>query len=79
MSKTWYPVIDYELCKECGACFNKCKHGVYKKEENRPIVVLPEGCVQGCKGCQTLCPSGAIQYVGDNGQTNDCTCGCCNS
>lgn len=35
MSEKWYPVIDYEICKECGACFNKCKHEVYKKEGNR--------------------------------------------
>ncbi|WP_243145980.1 4Fe-4S binding protein [Clostridium chromiireducens] len=20
MSKSWYPVINYELCTECGAC-----------------------------------------------------------
>ncbi|MDF2884472.1 MAG: 4Fe-4S binding domain [Clostridiaceae bacterium] len=31
--KTWYPVIDYKLCKECGTCYNKCKHGVYKKDK----------------------------------------------
>ena len=74
MSKSWYPVIDYEICRECGACFNKCKHGVYKKEENRPIIIFPEGC----RGCQSLCPSGAIQYVGDTKQKDNCNCGCCN-
>lgn len=46
MSKTWYPVIDYEVCEECGACYNKCKHGVDKKEGNRPVVVFTEGCVE---------------------------------
>lgn len=75
MSKTWYPVIDYSLCIECGACFNKCKHGVYEKKENRPVVVYQEGCVQGCHGCQNICPVSAIQYVGDTNGDNDC--GCC--
>ncbi|MCX7710234.1 MAG: 4Fe-4S binding protein [Clostridia bacterium] len=66
MSKTWYPVLNYEVCIECGACLDKCKHGVYEKEASRPVVVSPEGCVQGCHGCGNLCPVGAIEYVGDN-------------
>lgn len=78
MSKTWYPVIDYEVCKECGACFNKCKHRVYKKEGNRPVVVFTEGCIEGCRGCQKLCPTGAIQYIGDTEQNDSSNCGCCN-
>lgn len=91
MSEKWYPVINYELCIECGACFNKCSHGVYKKDENRPVVIKPEGCVQGCHGCGNLCPVGAIEYVGDTtgwnapGKQSNCdessgcsggTCGC---
>lgn len=65
MSKTWYPVLNYEVCTECGSCFNKCSHGVFKMEGNRPVVVNPEGCVQGCHGCGNLCPIGSIEYVGD--------------
>ena len=66
MSKTWYPVISYENCTECGACFNKCSHGVFKLKDGCPVVVNPEGCVQGCHGCGNLCTVGAIEYVGDN-------------
>lgn len=66
MSKTWYPVISYENCTECGACFNKCSHGVFELKASCPAVVHPEGCVQGCHGCGNLCPIGAIEYVGDN-------------
>lgn len=66
MSKTWYPVISYENCQECGACFNKCAHGVFKLKGACPVVVNPDGCVQGCHGCGNLCPVGAIEYVGDN-------------
>ncbi len=66
MSKTWYPVISYENCTECGACFNKCSHGVFELKTSCPVVVNPEGCVQGCHGCGNICPVGAIEYVGDN-------------
>lgn len=75
MSKTWYPVIDYSLCKECGDCLNKCKHGVYEEKEKCPVVVYPDGCVQGCHGCQKLCPTGAIKYVGDTNHKQEFRCG----
>lgn len=43
------------------------------------MVVYTEGCVEGCRGCQSLCPAEAIQYVGDNGETKIGGCGrsCC--
>jgi NAD-dependent dihydropyrimidine dehydrogenase PreA subunit len=44
-----------------------CKHGVYKKEESKPVVIYQEGCVEGCHGCQNQCPAEAITYFGDNG------------
>jgi len=66
MSKTWYPVIRYEHCTECLACFNKCKNSVFTLKGSVPVVVNPEGCVHECHGCGNLCPVGAIVYVGDN-------------
>lgn len=78
MAKKWYPVIDYEKCIECGACVKKCKNKVYRTNTNKPNVIYPEGCVDGCRGCQKLCPTGAIEYVGDTGgqKTVDCGCSC---
>ena len=78
MSKKWYPVINCENCTECGACINKCSHGVYDKESDTPKAVYPEGCIDGCRGCQQLCPTGAIDYVGDTGINDDkgCDCNC---
>lgn len=85
MSKKWYPVIDYSVCKECGVCISKCSHGVYdQRKAPAPKVVLPEGCIEGCHGCGNLCPTGAIRYVGENtGWTppqgekgNECGCDC---
>ena len=75
MSKKWYPVIVYTKCVECGSCVDMCNHGVYDKlKAPSPIVIFPEGCVQGCKGCGNLCPEKAIQYVGDTVTAGDCGC-----
>ena len=85
MAKNWYPVVDEELCIECGACVEKCSHGVYDKSKAPvPHVIFEEGCVQGCKGCDATCPVGAIQHVGDfSGKAcscgdggSGCDCGC---
>ncbi len=77
MSKNWYPVIDYVECAECGACVDKCTHGVYDKSKApTPIVIFPDACIEGCKGCAALCPNDAIQYVGDTEETCDCDCSC---
>lgn len=75
MAKTWYPVINYENCTECGACVIQCSHGVYEKNTMKPNVIHPDGCVDGCRGCQSLCLVNAIDYVGDLGQKS--SCGCC--
>ena len=32
MSKTWYPVIDYERCVGCMTCNDLCRYGVYKPD-----------------------------------------------
>ena len=76
MSKTWYPIISYELCITCGSCVNKCTHGVYNKAKApRPVVVFPEGCVQGCHGCGRLCPVQAIDYFGESSEARlACSC-----
>ncbi len=78
MSKTWYPVIDYERCVECGTCTDKCKHGVYNlKKAPVPVVIAPESCIHGCHGCGNLCPTKAISYVGDQGGVSgNCSCSC---
>jgi len=88
MAKTWYPVIDYLTCEECGTCIAKCPHGVYDTTKApSPVVQNPEACVDHCHGCGNRCPVGAITYVGeDTGWTPPngekaaeeacCSCGC---
>lgn len=88
MSKSWYPVIDYLTCIECGTCVSKCPHNVYDKTKApSPVVRRPEDCIDHCHGCGNRCPVGAITYVGDDtGWTPPhgiqepveacCSCGC---
>ncbi len=78
MSKEWYPVINIENCIQCGACIEMCPNGVYEKGTDSPIVINPEGCGYGCKGCQARCPASAIEYVGDTGKevSSQCNCAC---
>lgn len=67
MAKTWYPVIDYTTCQECGTCVSFCQHGVYDKAKSpSPVVMNPMGCIDHCHGCGSKCPAGAITYVGDD-------------
>lgn len=67
MAKSWYPVIDYLSCIECGTCVNFCSHGVYDKDKApSPVVVSPDRCIDHCHGCGNKCPVGAITYVGDD-------------
>lgn len=84
MAKTWYPVIDYLTCAECGTCVANCPHGVYDTAKApTPVVLHPEGCIDHCHGCGNRCPEGAITYVGDDtGWTPpmrepECTASCC--
>ena len=67
MAKTWYPVVDYTSCTECGTCVNFCPHNVYDKAKSpSPVVTQPLSCIDHCHGCGSKCPVGAITYVGDN-------------
>jgi NAD-dependent dihydropyrimidine dehydrogenase PreA subunit len=67
MAKTWYPVIDYLTCAECGTCVFMCPHGVYDAAKApTPVVTNPGACIDHCHGCGNRCPMGAIQFVGDD-------------
>jgi len=67
MAKSWYPVIDYATCTDCGICSSFCPHGVYDTAKApTPVVTNPEACVDHCHGCGSRCPVGAITYIGDD-------------
>ncbi|MBP1911672.1 ATP-binding protein [Thermococcus stetteri] len=66
MAENWYPIIDYDKCTGCLTCANFCPHGVYDISGGKPKVVKPKECVEFCRGCQRICPTGAISYFGDS-------------
>ncbi|MBF7095645.1 ATP-binding protein [Alkalibacter mobilis] len=73
MAKKWYPVIDRTKCSECGACIERCPNDVYAKGTTRPMVANPKFCT-ACMACQRVCPTYAIDYLGDT--CGDVGCGC---
>ena len=65
----WHPTIDYEKCTSCGTCVDYCAaggFGVYTFEEKegkkRPVVKNPNNCIVFCRGCEDICPAGAITH-----------------
>jgi formate hydrogenlyase subunit 6/NADH:ubiquinone oxidoreductase subunit I len=61
----WNPKIDYEKCISCGKCVDFCHMKAYKSEEKdgkKRSVVNPNRCVVFCRGCEDICPVGAISH-----------------
>jgi NAD-dependent dihydropyrimidine dehydrogenase PreA subunit len=59
----WFPVIDYDRCKNCLQCFNFCLFGVYElSEEQKVKVTKPANCKTNCPACARLCPQSAIIF-----------------
>jgi NAD-dependent dihydropyrimidine dehydrogenase PreA subunit len=62
----WGPTIDYENCASCGKCVDFCHMKVFvseeKEEKKRTVVKNPNGCVVFCRGCEDICPAGAITH-----------------
>ena len=61
----WDPKINYEKCVTCGKCVDFCHTQAYKfeeKEGKKRTVVNPNRCVVFCRGCEDICPAGAITH-----------------
>lgn len=59
----WYPLLDRDRCIGCLECVNFCLFGVYSIDaDDRPIVLHPEECRNGCPACSRVCPEGAIIF-----------------
>jgi NAD-dependent dihydropyrimidine dehydrogenase PreA subunit len=61
----WNPKIDYEKCVTCGKCVDFCHVGAFKFEEKdgqKRTVVNPDRCIVFCRGCEDVCPAGAITH-----------------
>lgn len=59
----WFPVIDYDRCRNCKQCLNFCLFGVYAlSDEGRVEVQKPAGCKTNCPACARMCPQKAIIF-----------------
>ena len=61
----WDPIIDYAKCTTCSKCVEFCHMQTFKTETingKKETTVNPNQCVVFCKGCEDICPSGAISH-----------------
>jgi ferredoxin len=61
----WDPKINYEKCVTCGKCVDFCHVGALGFEEEdgqKRAVVIPKRCIVFCRGCEPVCPEGAITH-----------------
>jgi formate hydrogenlyase subunit 6/NADH:ubiquinone oxidoreductase subunit I len=61
----WDPKIDYIKCTSCGKCVDFCHMAAFKSQEiesKKKTVVNPNRCVVFCRGCEDICPTGAISH-----------------
>jgi Pyruvate/2-oxoacid:ferredoxin oxidoreductase delta subunit len=59
----WHPVVDKDLCNNCGQCFQFCLFGVYMRDDAQNVTVRnPDSCKPGCPACSRVCPKGAILF-----------------
>ena len=59
----WFPVIDYDRCRNCKQCLNFCLFGVYQlSPEGKVEVQNPSGCKTNCPACARMCPQKAIIF-----------------
>ncbi len=59
---SWFPVIDYNRCVNCGQCADFCLFGTYSKIDGKVIVSNPKACKNNCPACARLCPQTAIIF-----------------
>ena len=57
--RLYKPVIDYEECSMCRACFVHCPHSCISIDESGYPQIDYENC-KGCFACMDECPKGAI-------------------
>jgi pyruvate ferredoxin oxidoreductase delta subunit len=55
------PIIDQDLCKQCGICELYCPDSAVRVEDDRYVIDL--NYCKGCGICEYECPADAIRMV----------------
>jgi NAD-dependent dihydropyrimidine dehydrogenase PreA subunit len=62
----WAPKIDYAKCITCGKCVDFCHKRTFgfegKEDKKKTVVKDKNACVVFCRGCEDICPAGAITH-----------------
>jgi NAD-dependent dihydropyrimidine dehydrogenase PreA subunit len=61
----WDPKINQTKCTACGKCVEFCHMKAFRFEEKngkKITTVNPNCCVVFCRGCEEVCPVGAISH-----------------
>ncbi len=59
----WFPVIDFDRCRQCRQCLSFCLFGVYALDpRGRVAVANPRACKDNCPACARICPEVAIMF-----------------
>ena len=59
----WYPVIDYDRCRNCKQCLEFCLFGAFALDDAGTVrVAAPDRCKLNCPACARVCPASAIIF-----------------
>ena len=62
----WAPKINYQKCVSCGKCVDFCHMNAFgfkeEKSKKKTVVKNLNACVVFCRGCEDICPVGAIAH-----------------
>jgi formate hydrogenlyase subunit 6/NADH:ubiquinone oxidoreductase subunit I len=61
----WDPKIDYTKCTACGKCVEFCHTQAFRTvtvNGKKRTAVNTQRCVVFCRGCEDICPAGAISH-----------------
>ena len=59
----WYPVIDYDRCRNCKQCLEFCLFGTFALDDAGTVrVAAPDRCKLNCPACARVCPASAIIF-----------------